>query len=109
MTDLKTDLKLQVIPLGGLGEFGMNMTAIRYGEDIIVVDCGMMFPDAALLGVDLVMPDLSLLRENQEQVRAVILTRGHEDHIGAVPDFLSEIDGPVYGTAVSYTHLTLPT
>src|SRR6478609_1653155 len=94
-----TDLKLQVIPLGGLGEFGMNMTAIRYGEDIIVVDCGMMFPDAELLGVDLVMPDLTFLKENQAQVRAIILTHGHEDHIGAVPYFLSEIDVPVYGTA----------
>ena len=99
MSELKTDLKLQVIPLGGLGEFGMNMTAIRYGEDIIVVDCGMMFPDAELLGVDLVMPDLTFLKENQAQVRAVILTHGHEDHIGAVPYFLSEIDVPVYGTA----------
>jgi ribonuclease J len=99
MSDLKTDLKLQVIPLGGLGEFGMNMTAIRYGEDIIVVDCGMMFPDAELLGVDLVMPDLTFLKENQAQVRAIILTHGHEDHIGAVPYFLSEIDVPVYGTA----------
>jgi len=94
-----TDLKLQVIPLGGLGEFGMNITAIRYGSDIIVVDCGMMFPDAELLGVDLVMPDLTFLKENQEQVRAVILTHGHEDHIGAVPYFLSEFDVPVYGTA----------
>ncbi len=94
-----TDLKLQVVALGGLGEFGMNMTAIRYGEDIIVVDCGMMFPDAELLGVDLVMPDLTFLKENQAQVRAVILTHGHEDHIGAVPYFLSEIDVPVYGTA----------
>src|SRR5947199_3406840 len=99
MSDSKTDLKLQVIPLGGLGEFGMNITAIRYGEDIIVVDCGMMFPDAELLGVDLVMPDLTFLKENQSQVRAVILTHGHEDHIGAVPYFLSEIDVPVYGTA----------
>src|SRR5947208_15133741 len=93
------DQKLQVIPLGGLGEFGMNMTAIRYGDDIIVVDAGMMFPDAELLGVDLVMPDLTYLKENQEHVRALILTHGHEDHIGAVPYFLSEIDVPVYGTA----------
>src|SRR5256714_381685 len=93
------DQKLQVIPLGGLGEFGMNMTAIRYGDDIIVVDAGMMFPDAELLGVDLVMPDLTFLKENQAQVRALILTHGHEDHIGAVPYFLNEIDVPVYGTA----------
>src|SRR5215510_10447536 len=94
-----TDQKLQVIPLGGLGEFGMNMTAIRYGDDIIVVDSGMMFPDAELLGVDLVMPDLTYLKENQDLVRALILTHGHEDHIGAVPYFLSEIQVPVYGTA----------
>jgi ribonuclease J len=94
-----TDQKLQVIPLGGLGEFGMNMTAIRYGSDIIIVDCGMMFPDAELLGVDLVMPDLTFLKENQAQIRALFLTHGHEDHIGAVPYFLSEIDVPVYGTA----------
>jgi len=94
-----TDHKLQVIPLGGLGEFGMNMTAIRYADDIIVIDSGMMFPEAELLGVDLVMPDLSFLKENQQFIRALILTHGHEDHIGAVPYFLSEIDVPVYGTA----------
>jgi ribonuclease J len=94
-----SDQKLQVIPLGGLGEFGMNMTAIRYGDDIIVIDAGMMFPDAELLGVDLVMPDLTFLKENQAHIRALILTHGHEDHIGAVPYFLSEISVPVYGTA----------
>ncbi|MFY9728118.1 MAG: ribonuclease J [Bryobacteraceae bacterium] len=94
-----TDHKLHVIPLGGLGEFGMNMTAIRYGEDIIVVDCGMMFPEAELLGVDLVMPDLTFLKENAAQIRGLILTHGHEDHIGAVPYFLGDIDVPVYGTA----------
>jgi ribonuclease J len=75
------------------------MTAIRYADDIIVVDSGMMFPDAELLGVDLVMPDITYLKENQEHVRALILTHGHEDHIGAVPYFLSDIDIPVYGTA----------
>jgi ribonuclease J len=93
-----TDQKLQIIPLGGLGEFGMNMTAIRYADDIIVIDSGMMFPEAELLGVDLVMPDLTFLKENQASVRALVLTHGHEDHIGAVPYFLSEIDVPVYGT-----------
>jgi ribonuclease J len=93
-----TDNKLQVIPLGGLGEFGMNMTAIRYADDMILVDCGMMFPEAEMLGVDLVMPDLTFLKENQKQLRAVVLTHGHEDHIGAVPYFLTEIDVPVYGT-----------
>jgi ribonuclease J len=94
-----TDLKLQVVPLGGLGEFGMNMTAIRYGNDMIVVDSGMMFPEPELLGVDLVMPDITFLKENQEQIRALILTHGHEDHIGAVPYFLSDLDVPIYGTA----------
>ena len=94
-----SDKKLQVVPLGGLGEFGMNMTAFCYGDDIIVVDGGMMFPDAELLGVDLVMPDLTFLKQNREHVRALILTHGHEDHIGAVPYFLTEIDVPVYGTA----------
>src|SRR5580658_10256599 len=93
-----SDKKLQVIPLGGLGEFGMNMTAICYGDDIIVVDSGMMFPDSELLGVDLVMPDLTFLKERQASVRALILTHGHEDHIGAVPYFLTDIDVPVYGT-----------
>jgi ribonuclease J len=93
-----TDHKLQVIPLGGLGEFGMNMTAIRYADDMIVVDSGMMFPDAELLGVDLVMPDLTFLKDNKAAIRALVLTHGHEDHIGAVPYFLTEIDVPVYGT-----------
>jgi ribonuclease J len=85
--------------MGGLGEFGMNMTAIRYGDEMIIVDCGMMFPDAELLGVDLVMPDLTFLKDNQGQIRGLVLTHGHEDHIGAVPYFLTEIDVPVYGTA----------
>ncbi|HLI84034.1 MAG TPA: ribonuclease J [Bryobacteraceae bacterium] len=93
-----TDHKLQIVPLGGLGEFGMNMIALRYGDDIIVIDSGMMFPDAELLGVDLVMPDLGYLKENQDFVRGLVLTHGHEDHIGAVPYFLSELDVPVYGT-----------
>ena len=94
-----SDQKLHVIPLGGLGEFGMNSMAIRYGDDIIVVDAGMMFPDAELLGVDIVTPDFAYLEQNREHVRALILTHGHEDHIGAVPFLLSQIDMPVYGTA----------
>src|SRR5579883_194326 len=93
-----TDKKLRVIPLGGLGEFGMNMAALQYGDDILVIDSGMMFPEDELLGVDLVMPDLTFLNENHEHVRGLVLTHGHEDHIGAVPYFLSELDVPVYGT-----------
>ena len=92
------DNKLQVIPLGGLGEFGMHMMALRYGDDIIVIDAGMMFPEDELLGVDIVTPDLTFLKENRQQVRALFLTHGHEDHIGAVAFFLDEFDVPVYGT-----------
>src|SRR5579872_4164660 len=93
-----TDQKLQVVPLGGLGEFGMHMMALRYGDDIVVIDAGMMFPEAELLGVDIVTPDLTFLKENREQVRGLLLTHGHEDHIGAVAFFLSEFEVPVYGT-----------
>jgi ribonuclease J len=94
-----SDHKLQLVPLGGLGEFGMNSMAIRYGDDIIVVDAGMMFPDAELLGVDIVTPDFAYLHKNREHVRALILTHGHEDHIGAVPFLLGDLNIPVYGSA----------
>ena len=94
-----SDKKLHVIPLGGLGEFGMHMMALRYGDDIIVIDAGMMFPEAELLGVDIVTPDLTFLKENRQHVRALLLTHGHEDHIGAVAFFLAEFSVPVYGTA----------
>ena len=90
--------KLQVIPLGGLGEFGMNSMAIRYNDDIIVIDAGMMFPDSELLGVDVVTPDFSYLKDHREMVRALILTHGHEDHIGGVPYLLSQLNIPIYGT-----------
>ena len=76
----------------------MHMMAIRYGEDIIVIDSGMMFPEDDLLGVDIVTPDLTFLKENRSQIRALMLTHGHEDHIGAVAFFLEEFDVPVYGT-----------
>jgi len=94
-----TSGKLRVIPLGGLGEFGMNMMVFEYGEDIMIVDCGVMFPEPELLGVDIVIPDLTYLRERRDHVRAIVLTHGHEDHIGGLPYVLDEIDVPVYGTA----------
>lgn len=91
--------KLRAIPLGGLGEFGMNMMAFEYDDHLIVVDCGVMFPDVELLGVDIVIPDITYLRENRNRLRAIILTHGHEDHIGALPYVLDEVDAPVYGSA----------
>ena len=89
---------LTAIPLGGLGEFGMNMMALRLGDDIIVIDAGMMFPESELLGVDLVIPDITYLKQNRAHVRAIVLTHGHEDHIGALPYILRDLNVPVYGT-----------
>jgi ribonuclease J len=89
---------LTAIPLGGLGEFGMNMMALRLGDDIIVIDAGMMFPESELLGVDLVIPDITYLKQNRSHVRAIVLTHGHEDHIGALPYILRDLNVPVYGT-----------
>jgi ribonuclease J len=86
------------IPLGGLGEFGMNMLALRCGDDIIVIDAGMMFPEAELLGVDIVIPDITYLKQNREKVRAILLTHCHEDHIGALPYILRDLNVPIYGT-----------
>ncbi len=100
-----TEGKLQIVPLGGCGEFGMNCTAVRWADDIIVIDAGMMFPEAELLGVDVVVPDITYLRENRERVRAIILTHGHEDHIGAVPWILSELNVPVYGTEFTLAYV----
>ena len=93
-----SDQKLQIIPLGGLGEFGMNMMAMRCGDDIIVVDAGMLFPGSELLGVDFVVPDISYLLDNREHLRGLVVTHGHEDHIGAVPYVLSQLEVPVYTT-----------
>jgi ribonuclease J len=97
--------KLKLIPLGGLGEFGMNCMALRWQDDIIVIDAGLMFPEEELLGVDIVVPDISYLTENREKVRGIVLTHGHEDHIGGLPWILSEINVPVYGTEFTLAYV----
>ena len=93
--------KLKIIPLGGLGEIGKNMTVFEYGNDIIIVDAGMGFPSESMYGIDVVYPDVSYLKSNAEKVRGLILTHGHEDHIGAVTHLLGEVDCPIYTTALT--------
>ncbi|MBQ9780155.1 MAG: RNase J family beta-CASP ribonuclease [Clostridia bacterium] len=96
------DAKLRVIPLGGLNEIGKNMTVVEYGEDIIIIDCGIGFPDEdEMPGIDLVIPDVTYLENNREKIRGMVLTHGHEDHIGAIPYILQKLDVPVYGTRLT--------
>ena len=93
--------KLKIIPLGGLNEIGKNMTVIEYGNDIVVIDCGLAFPDDDMLGVDLVIPDVTYLKRSNKKVRGYLITHGHEDHIGAIPYVLREVNAPVYGTRLT--------
>lgn len=97
----KSKKKLKIISLGGLGEIGKNITVFEYGEDIIVVDCGVAFPEDEMLGIDLVIPDITYLSKNKEKVRGIVLTHGHEDHIGALPYVLKDLNVPVYGTKLT--------
>ncbi|MBI1823137.1 MAG: ribonuclease J [Nitrospirae bacterium] len=92
---------LSIIPLGGLGEVGMNMMVYEYDEDIIIVDAGLMFPDQEMLGIDVVIPDFTYLKENASKIRGIVITHGHEDHIGALPYLLSELNAPVYATPLT--------
>ena len=93
--------KVRIIPLGGLNEIGKNMTAIECGDDIIVIDCGLAFPDDETPGVDLVIPDVTYLEANSSKLRGIVLTHGHEDHIGAIPYVLRNINTPIYGTKLT--------
>jgi len=93
--------KLRIVPLGGMGEIGKNMTVFEYGDDIVVLDSGSMFPSESMLGIDLVIPDISYLIFNKDRIRAIVISHGHEDHIGALPYLLKEIHAPVYGTRLT--------
>ena len=93
--------KLKIIPLGGLGEIGKNMTVVEFGNDLIIIDCGMGFPDEDMYGIDVVLPDITYLRNNASRIRGMIITHGHEDHIGAVPYVLQELDVPIYTTPLT--------
>ena len=93
--------KLKIIPLGGLNEIGKNLTVYEYGDDIIIVDCGLGFPDEEMYGVDIVIPDFTYLVQNKSRIRAVVITHGHEDHIGGLPYLMREIDAPIYTTRLT--------
>jgi ribonuclease J len=93
--------KLRIIPLGGLGEIGKNMTVLEYGRDMIIVDCGVMFPDSDMFGIDLVLPQFDYVVKNQDRLRGIVLTHGHMDHIGALPYLLRQVRTTVYGTALT--------
>ena len=101
MAKKSNNTKLRVMMLGGLNEIGKNLAVLEYGNDMLIVDCGLAFPDDDMLGVDLVIPDISYLEKNVDKIRGILLTHGHEDHIGALPYVLRTINPPIYGTRLT--------
>src|SRR5208283_4886594 len=101
MPEKQTGPTLKVIPLGGLGEIGLNMMVLEYEDTIVIVDSGLMFPEDEMLGIDIVIPDFSYLLKKRDRVAALVVTHGHEDHIGAIPFLIRELSIPIYGTALT--------